>query len=183
MRYLLRKTTPRLSSRHEIYETTDGDVARLLSMNGQPLSPDAEQKRSSRLSELAADPGRQRHRKQTEDADRGARCQCLRALPDAFHLSVCRHRAEPRGTGGKIHFPAQSRLFAARSRNPGSDRHGRRNLDQSRSRSAWCGWRAICNTTSISAGAFWADWTKAAGLPSTRPKWVPASGAPCACRW
>lgn len=84
MRYLLRKTTPRLTSTREIYESRDGDVARLLTLNGQPLSPDAEQKERSRLSELLSDPGRQRHRQQMEDIDRQRALAVLRALPDAF---------------------------------------------------------------------------------------------------
>lgn len=84
MRYLLYKTTPRLTSTHEIYESKDGDVARLLTVNNRPLDPDAEQKEMSRLSELAGDPGRQRHRQQMEDADRQRALAILRALPGAF---------------------------------------------------------------------------------------------------
>ena len=84
MRYLLRKTTPRLSATREIYETRDGDVARLIDINGQPLSPDAEQREQARLAALAADPGRQRHRKQAEDADTARALKVLRALPTAF---------------------------------------------------------------------------------------------------
>lgn len=84
MRYLLRKSTPRLTSTREIYETRDGDVARLLSLNGQPLNPSAEQREMARLDELAADPGQQRHRAQAEDADRTRAIKILEALPTAF---------------------------------------------------------------------------------------------------
>lgn len=84
MRYLLRKSSPRLTSTKEIYEGKDGDVARLLTIDGQPLSPDAAQKEEARLNQLAADPDRQRHRKQMEDADRERAIQVLRALPAAF---------------------------------------------------------------------------------------------------
>lgn len=104
MRYLLRKTTPRLSSSHEIYETTDGDVARLLSMNGQPLSPDAEQEESSRLSELATNPGRQRHRQQMENADRERALSILRALPDAFIYRYAGTVQSPAGLAEKFTF-------------------------------------------------------------------------------
>lgn len=84
MRYLLRKSSPRLTTTREIYEGKDGDVARLLAINGQPLSAAAEQKEEARLSELATDPGRQRHRKQMEEADRQRALAVLRVLPAAF---------------------------------------------------------------------------------------------------
>ncbi len=38
MRYQLRKTSPRLTTTKEIYETRDGDVARLVAINDKPLS-------------------------------------------------------------------------------------------------------------------------------------------------
>lgn len=84
MRYLLRKTTPRLTSTREIFETKDGDVARLMAVNDQALGPAAAQKEQARLSELNGDPGRQRHRKQEEDADTARAMKVLRALPTAF---------------------------------------------------------------------------------------------------
>lgn len=84
MRYLLSKTSPRLSSTKEIYESKDGDVARLLSINGQPLSAGAEQTEMQRLSELDGDPARQHHRQQMENADRQRALAVLRALPAAF---------------------------------------------------------------------------------------------------
>lgn len=84
MRYLLRKTTPRFSSSKEIVETRDGAVARLLSINGSPLSADAEQREQVRLDALLHDPGQQRHRKQAEDADTSRALKVLRVLPGAF---------------------------------------------------------------------------------------------------
>ena len=84
MRYLLRKSTPRLSSTRQIYETAQGDVARLLSINDSPIGPIAEQKEEARLQELARDPARQRHRKQAEDADTARALKVLRLLPSAF---------------------------------------------------------------------------------------------------
>ena len=38
MRYELLKTSPRLTTTKKICETRDGDVARLVAMNGKPLS-------------------------------------------------------------------------------------------------------------------------------------------------
>ena len=84
MRYRLRKSSPRLTSTKEIVETRDGDVARLLALNDQPLSPADEQREEARLAALASDPGRQWHRKQSEEADTGIVLKLLRMLPQAF---------------------------------------------------------------------------------------------------
>jgi hypothetical protein len=84
MRYRLRKSSPRLTSTKEIVETRDGDVARLLNLNDQPLNTADEQREQARLDALAADPNRQRHRKQSEEADAGLVLKLLRMLPAAF---------------------------------------------------------------------------------------------------
>jgi len=84
MRYQLRKTSPRLTSTKEIIETRDGFVARLLSINDQPLSPASEQEEQARLDALLNDPGLQQHRKQSEDSDTARALKVLRVLPNAF---------------------------------------------------------------------------------------------------
>lgn len=84
MRYRLRKVTPRLSTTREIYETRDGGVARLLMVNGKPLSPSAEAREQARLKELDGDPELQQRRKQAEARDRARALKVLRALPAAF---------------------------------------------------------------------------------------------------
>ena len=84
MRYRLRKSSPRVTTVKEIFETRDGGVARLLSIGDKPLSAVDEEKEQARLDGLLSDPGRQRHRKQNEDADTGRALKVLRALPQAF---------------------------------------------------------------------------------------------------
>jgi hypothetical protein len=84
MRYRLRKSSPRLTSTKEIAETRDGDVARLVAINDRPLSPDGEQREQARLDALLSDPGRQRHRKQSEESDTGIVLKLLHMLPQAF---------------------------------------------------------------------------------------------------
>lgn len=84
MRYRLRKITPRLTTTKKIIETTDGDVARLISVNGKPLSTAAEQNEMARLDSLLADQEGQDHRKQNEDTDTARAMKILRALPKAF---------------------------------------------------------------------------------------------------
>ncbi|MGH9590791.1 MAG: hypothetical protein ACRD25_10360 [Terracidiphilus sp.] len=84
MRYTLRKITPRLTTTKEIIETSDGDVARLREVNGEPLSKAAEQREVARLNALAANEADQDHRKQREATDRTRAIKILRALPKAF---------------------------------------------------------------------------------------------------
>ena len=84
MRYRLRKSSPRLTTTKEIAETHDGDVARLVAIDDQPLSQAEEQREEARLDALFSDPGRQRHRKQSEESDTGIVLKLLRMLPQAF---------------------------------------------------------------------------------------------------
>ena len=97
MRYLLRKTSPRLTTTKDIVETRDGDVARLLSVNDNPLGPADEQKEQARLDALAANPSLQRHRKQGEDSDMGIVLKLLRMLPNAFLYQYAGAVARPVG--------------------------------------------------------------------------------------
>lgn len=84
MRYDLRRSSPRLTTTKEICETKDGSVARLVALNDRPLTPTEEQREEARLDGLLSDPSRQRHRKQSEDADTERVLKILRALPNAF---------------------------------------------------------------------------------------------------
>jgi hypothetical protein len=84
MRYLLRKSSPRLTVTRRIYETREGAVARLLATNDKPLSAADDRKEDARLAGLTLDPGRQKRRKQGEDADRARVVKALRNLPAAF---------------------------------------------------------------------------------------------------
>ena len=84
MRYRLRKSSPRLTSVKEIAETRDGDVARLIAINDQPLSQADELREEARLDALLSDPGRQMHRKQSEESDTRIVLKLLRMLPQAF---------------------------------------------------------------------------------------------------
>jgi hypothetical protein len=84
MRYRLRKQSPRLSSTKEICETKDGAVARLVAINDSPLNAADDLKEQTRLNGLLADPGKQRHRKQSQDEDTARAMKVLRSLPNAF---------------------------------------------------------------------------------------------------
>ena len=104
MRYELRKTTPRLTATKEIVETGDGEVARLIALDDQALSAADEQEEEARLSALASDPGRQRHRKQSEDADAARALKVLRALPRAFLYQYAGPVDSPAGTLQRFTF-------------------------------------------------------------------------------
>ncbi len=84
MRYRLHKTSPRLTSTKEIVETRDGAVAQLMEVFDKPLSQADAQKEQARLNALLADPGRQRHRRQTQADDTGRALKVLRVMPRAF---------------------------------------------------------------------------------------------------
>ncbi len=84
MRFLLRKTSPRLTTTKDILETKDGLVARLVSINDKPLTPEDVQKEEARLTALLNDPSLQQHRRQSEDQDTARALKVLRALPQAF---------------------------------------------------------------------------------------------------
>jgi hypothetical protein len=104
MRYRLRKSSPRLTSTKEILETKDGAVARLVSINDAPLSPEDEQREQARLDGLLSDPSRQRHRKQNEDDDTGRALKVLRALPRAFLYQFVGAGTGPSGNVEKFTF-------------------------------------------------------------------------------
>ena len=99
MRYRLRKSSPRLTTTKEICETADGAVARLIAVNDAPLSPADEQREQTRLDRLLSDPGKQRHRKQSQDQDTARALKVLRSLPDAF---VYEDAGPAQGPGGPV---------------------------------------------------------------------------------
>ena len=104
MRYRLRKSSPRMTSTKEIAETRDGDVARLISINDQPLSEADELREQARLDTLLSDPSRQRHRKQSEESDTGIVLKLLRMLPQAFTYEYAGSNQGPSGALVKFHF-------------------------------------------------------------------------------
>jgi len=104
MRYQLRKTSPRLTSTKEIVETREGDVARLLSINDQPLSAEDEQHEQARLQALLDNPSLQQHRKQSEDSDTERAMKVLRVLPTAFDYQFAGTATASAGTVLKFTF-------------------------------------------------------------------------------
>ncbi|MGH7442548.1 MAG: hypothetical protein ACREKE_07750, partial [bacterium] len=104
MRYQLRKSSSNLTTTKEIMETKDGDVALLIAVNGQPLSPAAEHKEQARLDGLLSDPSRQQSRSHSEDADTARARKVLRALPKAFLYQYAGPAQGPAGEVEKFTF-------------------------------------------------------------------------------
>jgi hypothetical protein len=104
MRYRLHKSSPRLSTTKEIFESKDGAVARLVAIDDKPLNATDAQKEQNRLDALVRDPGRQRHRKQSEDDDLARVTKVLRALSDAFTYRYVGPGVGPTGKIEKFAF-------------------------------------------------------------------------------
>lgn len=84
MQYLIRRIDERLDSTKLIIETRDGPVARLVAINGKPLSPEADKTELARLDNLAAHPELQEHRRK-EDQEAASRINhILGLLPDGL---------------------------------------------------------------------------------------------------
>lgn len=104
MSYRLRKSTPRLTSTRELYETQDGIVARLIAINDKPLSQQDKQKEQERLDQLLSDPARQRHRMQAQQGDTERALKVLRVLPNAFIYQFAETAEAPGGSVEKFTF-------------------------------------------------------------------------------
>jgi hypothetical protein len=104
MRYRLHKVSPRYASTKDIFETKDGAVAHLVAVNDAPLSAEDDQKERVRLDGLLSDPSKQRHRKQSEDADTARAMKVLRALPNAFLYQFAGTATGPTGMVKKFTF-------------------------------------------------------------------------------
>ena len=85
VRYLIHRTDERHDTTKEILETVDGDVARLVAINGKPLSAEADRAELDRLDTLANHPEMQEHRQKSEQRDAERIDRLLALLPDAFH--------------------------------------------------------------------------------------------------
>ncbi len=83
VQYVLRKTDGDHETTKEIIETKDGDVARLIEINGKPLSAEAEQDEMNRLDKLSDDAALQQKRHKSEQKDAARIDQLVGMLPDA----------------------------------------------------------------------------------------------------
>ncbi len=83
VRYVLRKTDGDHETTKEVIETKDGDVARLIEINGKPLTAEQEQAEMNRLDTLARSPGMQERRHKSEKRDAARVDELVGMLPDS----------------------------------------------------------------------------------------------------
>jgi hypothetical protein len=109
-RFILKKTDEKGTTTKEIVETKDGDVARLIERNGQPLTPDEENVERKRLDDLLADPDKQarRHKREQQDAKRGD--ELVQVLPNAFLYKFSAVEQGPNGPAYKLSFQPDPRF-------------------------------------------------------------------------
>src|SRR5208283_1879430 len=69
VRYLIHRTDERHDTTKAIIETVDGEVARLVELDGKPLSAEAERAEQERLDTLSNHPEMQQHRHKSEQKD------------------------------------------------------------------------------------------------------------------
>lgn len=84
LRYQVTKVTAKIATTKEIVQTVDGGVARLVLIDGHPLTTDQQNNEIERLHALAADPNIQAHRRRHENRDAEHVSKIMRLLPDAF---------------------------------------------------------------------------------------------------
>lgn len=84
MQYLLRRVDERRDSTKLIIETKEGDVARLVAINGKPLDIDTDRYELARLDNLLQHPELQDRRRKGEQKDAERVTHLLSLLPDAY---------------------------------------------------------------------------------------------------
>ena len=86
--YVLRKKDGDHETTKQIIETRDGDVARLMAINGQALNAVQQKAEISRLNTLAANPELQRKRRRSEERDTARIDHLVQLLPDSEIYSL-----------------------------------------------------------------------------------------------
>lgn len=69
---------------YDVVETNDGEVARLLAVNGEPLTAAQEQAEEARIQKLLSQPSMQQRQERAQSNDGDQETQLLRMLPNAL---------------------------------------------------------------------------------------------------
>jgi hypothetical protein len=83
--YRDQRTSPEGEKTKELVETDAGVVARLIAINGQPLTPQQRAEEEARLQDLSQHPERQRQRQREQQQDDEQVRKLFAELPKAFH--------------------------------------------------------------------------------------------------
>lgn len=103
-RFRVRKTDRKSDTTREVVQTRDGGVARLIAVDGHPLSAEAERKELLRLRELEADSDKERHRREGERKDASRVAKFTRLLPQAFLYRYAGQAQTPDGPIIRLEF-------------------------------------------------------------------------------
>ncbi|MHB8486722.1 MAG: hypothetical protein ACYDCM_13490 [Candidatus Acidiferrales bacterium] len=79
---------------YDVIETKDGEVDRLLAVNGKPLSAAQRSAENARIQKLSADPDEQKKRADAEKHDGDQETQLLKMLPDALTYQYAGKRGD-----------------------------------------------------------------------------------------
>lgn len=83
-RYLKHREDEKGSNDRDVIQTKEGQISRVLLVNGQPLGQEDRRKDEERILKLVTDPNERAKRQKREDADGEKALQMLKAIPDAF---------------------------------------------------------------------------------------------------
>jgi hypothetical protein len=84
VRFLLYKEDEKGSTSKEVVQTRDGSVARLVAINGKPLTQEEERSEAARLERLLDQPDLQERRRKREREDAERARKIVHVMPDAF---------------------------------------------------------------------------------------------------
>jgi hypothetical protein len=104
VRFKLYKESEKGTSTKEIVQTKDGSVARLLSINGKPLTQVQEQAEIARLQRLLEQPEIQEHRRKREQEDADRANKMVKIMPQAFLYTYRGTVQGPSGPAVKLSF-------------------------------------------------------------------------------
>jgi len=84
VRFLLYKEDEKGSTTKEVVQTRDGSVARLIAINGRPLTAEQENAEAARLQRLLDQPDLQERRRKREKDDAERAQKIIHVMPEAF---------------------------------------------------------------------------------------------------
>ena len=79
---------------YDVIETKNGEVDRLLAVNGKPLSGEERRAENARIQKLSTDPAEQKKRADAEKRDGDQETQLLKMLPDALTYQYAGKRGD-----------------------------------------------------------------------------------------
>jgi hypothetical protein len=101
-RYHIHREDEKGSQDRDVIETKDGQLARTILINGQPLTPDQRANDEARMKKLVEDPSERAKREKRAKDDDDKFVQMFKAIPDAF---VFKYDGEENGQVRLTFFP------------------------------------------------------------------------------